>query len=154
MPSIKRYHYNRERVLLIALVAVAFFGFLLWNIEQASTEETSILSGFDRINSPAENKAIKISSPKINEAIKSPVKVSGQAAVFEAVLQVRIKDASGLVLAQKRIMTAEGQKMSPFSSTISYKKPSRPKGAVEVYSISPKDGLEINKLSIPVSFKD
>jgi len=153
MPKIK-YHYNRERLLLTALVAVAFFGFLLWSIEQASNNETSVLAGFYRINSPSENKVFKIDAPKVGAAIKNPVKVSGQASVFEAALQIRIKDASGLTLAREKVMTADGQKMSPFSATIKYKKPTRPKGTIEFYSLSPKDGSEVNKLAIPVVFRD
>ena len=133
MPKIK-YHYNRERLLLTALVAVAFFGFLLWSIEQASNDEASLLNGYIKTNSPAENKVFKIDSPKIGAEIKSPIKVSGQAAVFEAVMQVRIKDASGLTLTQTKVMTAAGQKMSPFSATIKYKKPTRPNGVIEFYS--------------------
>jgi len=154
MPNDKKYHYNRERILLTALVAVAFFGFLLWSVEQTSEEETSLLSANQEIKNPTENKIIKIESPKINEAIKSPVVISGQASVFEAVLQTRIKDASGLILAQTQIMTAEGQTMSPFSASIKYKKPTKTNGTVEVFVNSPKDGSETNKLTIPVIFKD
>jgi len=153
MPT-KKYHYNRERLLLFSLVALAFLGFLLWSIEQSNRDEISVLAGFYQVKSPTENKVFKIDAPKVGAAIKSPARVSGQAAVFEAVMQVRIKDASGLTLAQTRVMTAEGQKMSPFSASIKYKKPTRSKGIIEFFALSAKDGSEINKLSIPVVFKD
>jgi len=150
----KYFEFNRERLLLIALVAVAFFGFLLWSIAETSSEEASLLSGFLKISSPLENKSIKVTAPKIDAYIKSPVTVFGQAAVFEAVLQIKIKDSSGLTLARAKVLTAAGQKMSPFSARVKYKKPSRAKGVVEVFSLSSEDGAEINKITIPVNFKD
>lgn len=150
----KYFKFNRERLLLTALVAVAFFGFLLWSIEETSIEEASLLSGFLRISSPSENKSIKVTAPKIGAYIKSPVTVFGQTTVFEATLQIRIKDSSGLILAREKVLAVAGQKMSSFSAKIKYKKPSRSKGVVEVLSLSPKDGSEINKITIPVNFKD
>ncbi len=152
----RKYHFdfNRERLLLVLLVAVAFFGFLLWSIEQASLEEAAILAIGQEINRPAENKIIKVTSPKVNGIIKSPVMISGQASTFNAVLQIKIKDASGLVLAQKKITTKESQKMSPFGSSVTYKKPTRTKGTIEVFVNSTKDGSEVNKLTIPIVFKD
>ncbi len=146
--------FNRERLLLISLVAVAFFGFLLWSIEQTGIEEAALLTIGQEVNRPAENKTIKVTSPKVNGTIKSPVIISGQASVFEAVLQIRIKDASGLILAQKKITTKQGQKMSPFSSSVNYKKPTRTKGTVEVFVNSSKDNSEVDKLVIPITFKD
>ncbi len=146
--------YNRERLLLIALVAVAFFGFLLWSIQQTSLEEESLINGFESAILPIGNQSIRVVSPKINEAIKSPITISGQAAVFEAVLHARLKDGSGIVLAEQRLMSKEGQKMSPFSAEVKYKKPTRSKGNIEVFTFSPKDGSEINKVVIPVRFKD
>lgn len=150
----RSFNFNRERLLLISLVAVAFFGFLLWSIKQTSIEEANLLAIGQEVNRPAENKTIKVTSPKVNETIKSPVVISGRALVFKAVLQTRIKDASGLILAKTSITTQEGQKMSPFSSSVNYKKPTRTKGTVEVFINSAKDGSEVNKLSIPVVFKD
>ncbi|MDD2753066.1 MAG: Gmad2 immunoglobulin-like domain-containing protein [Candidatus Portnoybacteria bacterium] len=154
MPTKRKYPYNRERLLLTALVAVTFFGFLLWSIEQTASEQEDLLTASAIISFPNSNRSIRALSPKIGAAIKSPVVISGRASVFEAVLQARIKDASGLTLAQTKIMAKEGQKMSPFSASVKYKKPTRPKGTIEVFSLSAKDGSEINKITIPVVFKD
>ena len=99
------------------------------------------------------NNSIKVDSPKINQVITSPVLVSGQAAVFEAQVNARLKDESGLILAETSFMTKEGQTMSPFSTKIKFKKPSHRKGTLEIYEISAKDGAEIHKISIPVIFE-
>ncbi|HRY52501.1 MAG TPA: Gmad2 immunoglobulin-like domain-containing protein [Candidatus Portnoybacteria bacterium] len=147
-------NFNRERLLLTALVAVSFFGFLLWSIEQVSQEETMLLSAIIETNNPTENKTIKIISPRVNEIIKSPVKVSGQAMVFGAIIETRIKDTSGLVLAQKQVQTRGSQNPSSFSADIIFKKPTRTRGTVEIFIHSPKDGAESDKLIIPVVFKN
>ena len=153
MPIKSQYSFNRERLLLTALIAVSFFGFLLWSIEQSSTEEAALLAAWPEARNPAENKMIKINSPKINEIIKSPVIISGQVAIFEGALQVKIKDASGLVLAQKSLAKAS-QKTSPFRSSLVYKKPTRAKGTIEVFTSSSPGNAETNKLIIPVTFND
>ena len=150
----KHLKFNRERLLLTALVAVAFFGFLLWSIEETSLEEAALLSGFLKISSPAENKTLRITAPKVGAYIKSPVTISGRATDPKTALQVKIKDSSGLTLAREKMTTAASQKMSIFSAKVKYKKPSRSKGTIEIFYLSPKDGSEINKLSIPVNFKD
>lgn len=154
MPAKKKYPYNRERLLLTALVAVAFFGFLLWSIEQTVSEQEELLTASAIISFPTGNRSVRVLSPKVGAAIKSPVIISGRASLLETTLQARIKDASGLVLAQTKIMTTEEKTMSPFSVSVKYKKPTRSKGTIEVYSRSAKDGLEINKITIPVVFKD
>lgn len=146
--------FNRERLLLTTLIALAFFGFLLWSIEEASNEEASLLSSLLNIGTPAENKNIKVTAPKIGAYIKSPVTIFGQMALSETALQVRIKDSAGLTLAKEKISSGANQKITSFSARVKYKKPSRAKGFVEVFSLSPKDNSEINKITIPVNFKD
>lgn len=152
MPK-NKYHYNRERLLLVALVAVAFFGFLLWSIEQTVSEQESLLTASAIINFP-NSRNIRVLSPKVGAAIKSPVVISGRASASKMILQARVKDASGLILAQTKIMSAKKQEMSPFSVSLKYKKPTRPKGTIEVFLLSPEDGSEANKITIPVTFKD
>lgn len=147
-------NFNRERLLLTALVAVSFFGFLLWSIEQVSREETTLLSAIIEATNPTENKTLKIISPRVNETVKSPVRVSGQAMAFGVMIETRIKDASGLVLAQKQIQIRNSQSPSSFSADIIFKKPTRTKGTVEIFIHSAKDGAESDKLIIPVIFKN
>ncbi len=146
-----KYHFNRERLLLTLLVALAFFGFLLWSIEKSSQEEIILLSTESRNNSQAENKIIKVISPKVNETIKSPVSISGQTLHAKGTLQIRIKDASGLILVKKQISVKEN---SLFSSSLVYKKPTQTKGVIEIIIDTPKSIRGINILTIPVTFKD
>ena len=146
--------YNLERLILTALVGGAFCGFLLVAIWQFQLDQEIMFSSEIIIKSPARNNSIEVTAPKINERIKSPVQISGQAAIFEAQFNARIKDNSGLILAETQLRTEEGQTMSPFSAKIKYKKSSANQGIIEVFDVSPKDGAEIYKVSIPVTFQD
>lgn len=149
-----KHQHNWTRLVLTALVGGVFCASLLIAIWQFQSDGEIMFNSEMIVKRSARNDSIKVTSPKMNERIKSPVQVSGQAAIFEAEFNVRIKDNSGLILTETQIMTKEGQTMSPFSSKIKYKKPSRSEGIVEIFDISAKDGSEINKISIPVTFAD
>ncbi len=156
MKKINKYkhRYNLGRLILIALVGGVFCGFLLVAIWQFQSDQEIMFSSEVTVKNPVRNDSIKVTAPKMGEKIKSPIQLSGQAAVFGAQLNARIKDKSGLVLTETQFMTEEGQTMSLFSVKIKYKKPSRSEGIVEIFEISAKDGSEINKVSIPVIFQD
>lgn len=141
-----------QRILLFTLVAVAFFGFVLFMSQQVQSDEEALMDSVILANNNSKN--ITVQTPARNASIKSPVTISGQAKVFEATVQIRIKDASNITLAEKTVQAAEGQKMSPYSAQIKYKKPTRSNGTIEVFEKSAKDGSEINKVAVPVTFKD
>lgn len=61
---------------------------------------------------------VQINFPSEGASVASPVKVSGEAAVFEATLPWRVLDAAGAVVTQGTAMTAEGQKFAPFAFTV------------------------------------
>lgn len=146
-----KHPFNRERLLLTLLVALAFFGFLLWFIEEFNQEEAAVLASNQSNQALVENKIIKIISPKANGIIKSPVLISGQALTVKGSFQINLKDASGLLLAQKQITVKEN---SPFSSSLTYKKPTRIKGTIEIFIIPQKNVPGTKILTIPVIFKD
>lgn len=147
---------NTQRILLTTLVAVAFFGFLLWSIQQAQSEQESLLSTRPIVNlkNPLENEKIKVVSPAMNSDIKSPLSVSGQANLAGDRLKVRIKDNKDLVLKETFLQTKNTKQMSDFSTKVTYKKPSSVKGTVEVFLVVSKDNSEIYKIKIPIIFKD
>ena len=146
---------NTQRILLTTLVAVAFFGFLLWSIQQSQSEEETLTntSLIVNISSPLENEMIKIASLKINSEIKSPITVSGQANLAGNKLKIRLRDGKGLLLKESFVQTNDAKKMSDFSINLAYKKPSAPKGTMETFLVT-KDNSEIYRISIPVIFKD
>jgi hypothetical protein len=145
---------NTQRVLLITLVAVAFFGFLLWSIRQSQSEEESLYNSSSDINISTENKVVKVTSPKIGAQIKNPALIAGQANLSGNKLKAKIKDNKGLILAESFVQVKNVKKMSDFSISLTYKKPSTLKGVVEVFQVAAKDDSEINKIIIPIVFED
>jgi len=101
------------------------------------------------------NDLLEVTSPIPNQKVTSPVKVSGKSNFFEAHTSIKVVDDNGKVLAHT-FATAGGwmDKLYPFSKSVHYDKPSSPKGSVEVFEESAKDGSAVNKVSIPVTFGD
>jgi len=146
---------NTERILLTTLVAVSFFGFLMWTIDQAQSEQDLILNSnsTNLAKNPLQNAVIKITAPALNSEVKSPLTISGQANLEGNKLKIRIKDNKNLILKEGFAQTKDPNKMSDFSIKLAYKKPSATKGTVEIFLVN-KEGSEINKILIPVVFKD
>ncbi len=96
--------------------------------------------------------AILLESPFPGDALASPVTVRGSANVFEAVFRVRIKDSSGQVLADERVMATSGTgTRGTFNEQIAYSIATPGPGTVTVYENSARDGSEINVVTIPVT---
>lgn len=78
------------------------WGVLTWDkpIKRASALGTRLL--------------VQINSPGDGDAVGSPVTVTGEAAVFEAVLPWRVLNSSGKVVRSGTTRTAQGQTFSPF----------------------------------------
>ncbi len=83
--------------------------------------------------------------------LDSPKKVENVATIIP---KEKIKDNKGLILAESFVQVKNAKKMSDFSISLTYKKPSTQKGIVEVFQVAAKDGSEINKIIIPIVFKD
>ncbi len=105
---------------------------------------------------PALEVNIVVTIPAPNtEVIGPPLRVAGRARVFEAVLQVRLKDAQGNVLAKKTVMASYGApEWGDFVAELSYTLPNTPQNALlAVFRLSPKDGSEVNLVVLPVRLK-
>lgn len=103
----------------------------------------------------SESANVTIVSPLPNQRVASPLTVTGQGRVFENVMQVRLKDAAGKILVQLKTetMSPDAGLFGPYSATVTFATPSPATGTLEAFSYSPKDGSEINKVSIPVRFR-
>jgi hypothetical protein len=58
---------------------------------------------------------VQIDSPAEGATTTSPLRVTGEAAVFEAVLRWAVRDASGVEVSSGVTMTAEGQTFAPYA---------------------------------------
>lgn len=98
--------------------------------------------------------AIWVTAPVKDQVISSPVKISGSARVFEAVVSYRLRDANGTVIAQGNTMASEGAPgRGDFSGELAFKVNGPGTGQIEVFEASAKDGSDINKVIIPVQWQ-
>jgi hypothetical protein len=106
------------------------------------------------------NDLITIESPLLNEAISSPMRVSGRARgnwYFEATFPIDVLDQDGALLGQGYAQ-AEGEWMTeeyvPFSGEITFKAPQGEDGSVVFHKDNPSGLPEFDdSVSIPVKFK-
>lgn len=91
---------------------------------------------------PIVQEAIIITSPILNDVIKSPVTVTGWGAGFENTLSVAILDEEGRILGQGTVMVnAEFGQYGPFSGAITFSSPTSAQvGKLQIYSVSARDG--------------
>lgn len=102
-----------------------------------------------------ESENIKVTSPRPYEILSGQVVISGQARTFESNVLYRVKDSSGKVLAfgNTTATAPDTGQFGPFQVSVPFSAPSTTSGTVEVYEGSARDGSEINKVTIQVSFR-
>jgi hypothetical protein len=99
---------------------------------------------------------IVVTTPVEGETVSSTsLKVSGQARVFENVVNIRLKEKSGKLLAQTIVeaKSPDVGQFGPFEKTITYPKATDKQGILEVFTLSAKDGSEIEKVVININFQ-
>jgi hypothetical protein len=96
--------------------------------------------------------AILVESPEIGDRVSSPVRVSGTADVFEAVVSIAILDQQGRVIASTFTMATCGTGCrGTFSTDVAYDVAATQHGTIRVYEVSAMDGSAINVVNIPVT---
>jgi len=138
-------------VIIIFFLAV---GYLSWSNAQKIDGAVFSDALLEVPKVQTENDSIKIAKPRPRQYISSPLVVLGEANVFEATYNYRLKDASNNILAEGFGMTAGAFEMNPFREELSFLNPGSGEGLLEVFEISAKDGSEQHKISIPVFFTE
>jgi Immunoglobulin-like domain of bacterial spore germination/Sporulation and spore germination len=96
--------------------------------------------------------AITVASPVVGAQVSSPVTISGTAAVFEAVVSVRVLDAAGNEIARTFTNATCGTGCrGGYSVAVAYSVSHVEPGFIEVFEVSAKDGTPVNVQSIPVT---
>ncbi|OAT86709.1 Gmad2 immunoglobulin-like domain-containing protein [Desulfotomaculum copahuensis] len=95
--------------------------------------------------------AIWVTHPTTNQIAGVPLLIKGSARVFEGAVTARLLDDQGRELARG---TATASSAAPgrgdFEIQLKFTPPPSGKGTLEVFSLSPRDGSEQNKVTIPV----
>lgn len=99
-------------------------------------------------------KNIMVSEPVPGQKVGFPLKIVGQARVFENTVQYRVVDDAGNVLTDGYGMAEakEAGEFGTFRILLTYREPTTPTGKVEVFSSSARDGSQENSVVIPVVF--
>jgi len=109
---------------------------------------------FERNLSSVYEPVIWVTAPAENQIIASPVRIAGNARIFEAMVSFRLKDANGNILAQGSTMAAAGAPdRGDFEAELSFTPVTAGKGQLEVFEVSMKDGSDQNMVIIPVEWQ-
>jgi len=103
---------------------------------------------------PSASKNIEVLSPRGGDSVKSGFAIKGNARVFENVVSIRLLDSEGNILVQTST-TADAPEIGqfgPFEKMLNFQT-NNAAGTLEVYQVSAKDGSEIDKVTIPLIFK-
>lgn len=97
---------------------------------------------------------IRVDFPKPNDAVGLPLTITGEARVFENVFGYRLLSADG-----KKLLEGYGEakakntgEFGPFSLTVNYADPGTETGTLELVEFAIEDGLESEKVVIPIRF--
>ena len=94
-----------------------------------------------------------IRQPQPFDIVDDPIKLSGVGTGFEATFAARVRDADGNELTQVSIMAGGTGIWANFHELIALPSgPPTPQGTLEVFEFSAKDGSEVDKVTIPITF--
>ncbi len=101
---------------------------------------------------PNADAAITVSLPKAGAQVSSPAQVQGTAMVFEANVQIRVRNAQGQVIGRDFTTATWGApERGDYTAAISFTLTGgRQNGTIEVFSESVMDGSEEDLVSVPV----
>lgn len=96
---------------------------------------------------------ISVRQPQPYDLVDDPVAISGIATAFEATVQARLRDSSGVELNHTHFMAGGTGILANFHHTISMTSvPGSSLGTLEVFEFSARDGSEINKVVVPIVY--
>jgi len=95
--------------------------------------------------------SIIVSAPVANDSVTSPIHVTGQARVFEAVVSLTLFDENGDEIVSTTTMAAEGQVLSAFSADMSFSVTTDTPACLWVFESSARDGEPVNVVQVPLS---
>src|SRR5260221_7144492 len=103
-----------------------------------------------------EKSNIIVTSLKPNGKVSLPFVIKGEARVFENQFNYRVRDKNGKVLTEGSATSdsRDAGQFGAFTITISSLVVQKgTNGTIEVFDYSPKDGSELDKVSVPVWFE-
>ena len=100
----------------------------------------------------AADPAVRATAPAAGARAGSPLRVSGQARVFEAVVSLELKDAAGRTIARSSTQAAAGAPvLAPFSATLPFTVTRESPACLWVFEASARDGSPRNVVQVPLT---
>lgn len=94
--------------------------------------------------------AIVVDGPGVGDEVSSPLRVTGEANVFEAVVDLELRDGAGNVILHTTTMATAGTgTWGTYDVTLRFTAPPGPL-ELEVFATSPKDGSRIEQVVYPL----
>ncbi|HYU93137.1 MAG TPA: Gmad2 immunoglobulin-like domain-containing protein [Actinomycetota bacterium] len=102
--------------------------------------------------SPIPEPAIVVTSPAPGDQVSSPVRIQGDADVFEATVSIDILDSAGNRIVRTFTTATCGTGCrGTFSKAVRFTVDTTQPGTIQVYESSAQDGTPINVVDIPVT---
>ena len=100
----------------------------------------------------SESGNVRITRPRPDATMTSPLLVKGSAKTSASALQLRLKGADGTVIAEKQATAAKAGEdgFGSFGELLLFENAPTGDGTLEVFSKSPFDGSEQDLVSIPI----
>jgi nucleoid-associated protein YgaU len=96
---------------------------------------------------------ISVRHPRADDIVDDPVEVAGVGTGFEGSLVARLRDAAGREIASRSFQAGGTGIWGSFFFRIDVPGiPNRPRGTLEIFEVSAKDGSEIHKRVVPILF--
>ena len=96
---------------------------------------------------------IVVRQPQPYDLVDNPVQVAGIGTGFEGTFAARIRDANGTELVRRSITAGGSGIWGNFQTTLPLSTvPATAQGTLEIFDVSAKDGSEINKVTVPITF--
>ena len=92
-----------------------------------------------------------VQSPEEGDVVTSPMRITGEASVFEAQFNVALYGELGGVIAEASGMTEEGQRLAPFEMELPFAVSREQPACLWVYAISAQDGSRIDVVQVSIA---
>jgi hypothetical protein len=99
---------------------------------------------------PASAEVLVIDTRQPDDAVTSPLRVSGQIAAFEATCRIAIFSAAGEPILDVIGMSQEGRTLAPFSAEVEFAMPGPKPACLWDYEASARDGRPIHVRRVPI----
>ncbi len=140
------------KIFFFVFLVFAFVSFTLYVTRTTKVVYRKVPAITGQVAAPTPSVNITVDSPQPHASSSGFVTISGKARVFENVLNYRLLDEKGKILAEgtTEAKSPDVGQFGPYKVTVIYSQLQPGNDTLEVFSLSAKDGSEINKVSVPI----